>query len=56
MGLIAGISFNEKFKNLYPSYFDTTNSKYILIDNMYVSSFLVVNYNQEMEGGFLDKI
>jgi hypothetical protein len=56
MGLIAGISFNEKFENLYPFYFDTTNPKYILIDNMYVASFLVVNYNKEMDGGFLDKI
>ena len=56
MGLISKEYSKNNLKKIYPSYFDTTNFKYLMIDNMYVSSLLVVNYNNEMEGGFLDKI
>ncbi len=56
MGLIArsSISQNEKLQKIYPSFLDTTNSNFLLMDNMYISSFLVVDYNNEMEGGFFD--
>lgn len=56
MGLISKEYSKDNLKKIYPSYFDTTNFKYLMIDNMYVSSLLVVNYNNEMEGGFLDKL
>lgn len=58
MGLISKEHSNSKNKieTLYPTYLDTTNPKFLLLDNMYVSSFLIVNYNKEMEGGFLDKL
>ena len=58
MGLISKEYSNSKenIEKLYPTYLDTTNPKVMLVDNMYVSSFLVVNYNKEMEGGFLDKL
>lgn len=58
MGLISKEHSKKKdnIETLYPTYLDTTNPKFLLLDNMYVSSFLVVNYNKEMEGGFLDKI
>lgn len=58
MGLIAKEHSKKKdsIETLYPTYLDTTNPKFLLLDNMYVSSFLVVNYNKEMEGGFLDKL
>ena len=58
MGLIEKtyLSSKEKLEDIYPLYLDVTNPKFLLIDNMYVSSFLVVNYNKEMDGGFLDKI
>ena len=58
MGLIAKNCFTakEKIKEIFPLYLDTTNPKFLLLDNIYVSSFLVVNYNKEMDGGFLDKI
>ena len=54
MGLIAreNIKGKDKFEDVYPTYLDTTNPKFLLIDNMYVSSFLVVNYNSEMERRF----
>ena len=58
MGLISKeyLKAKDKFENIYPTYLDTRNPKFLLIDNMYVSALLVVNYNQEMEGGFLDKL
>lgn len=58
MGLISKEHSKNKanFEMLYPTYLDTTNPKFLLLNNMYVSSFLVVNYNKEMEGGFLDKL
>ncbi len=58
MGLIAeNLSTNAKnLEKIYPKFLDTTNPKYILIDNMYISSFLVVNYEKEMDSGFLDKL
>lgn len=39
-----------------PSSIDTRNPKYIFIDNMYISSLLVVNYNRQQEAGWLDPI
>lgn len=58
MGLISEckVSKNNKIKNIKPAYLDTTNPKFILVDNTYISSFLVVGYQKEMEGGFLDKM
>ena len=56
MGLISKENINDKLESIYPNFLDTTNPKFLLIDNMYVSALLVVNYNQDMEGGFLDKI
>lgn len=56
MGLISATQVIDKLKDFYPSYLDTTNPKFLLVDGMYVSSFLVVSYNEEMDGGFLDKL
>ena len=58
MGLISKQHSNkkEKIETLYPTYLDTTNPKFLLLDNMYVSSLLIINYNSDMEGGFLDNI
>ena len=41
---------------LYPKYLDTSNPKYLLLDNMFVASLLVSHYEKEMNGGFLDKL
>lgn len=58
MGLIS--KENSKSRNrlneIYPRYIDTTNPKYMIINNMYISSFIVVDYNKEMAGGFLNKL
>lgn len=58
MGLIAEniVSKRNKLKNICPKYLDTTNPKFILADNTYISSFLVVDYQKEMNGAFLDKL
>ena len=58
MGLIAPNNLLKKdaINQLYPSYVDTTNAKYMVIDNMYVASILISNYEKQMEGGFLDKL
>lgn len=58
MGLISKeyLNTHDKLENIYPTYVDTTNPKYLIIDNMYITSFLVTNYNREMDAGFLDKI
>ena len=42
--------------NIYPTFVDTRDPKYMLIDNKYVASLFVINYNREMEGGFFDKL
>ena len=39
-----------------PSVIDITDPKYIMIDDMYVSSLLVVNYNRQQEAGWLDPL
>lgn len=58
MGLISSVNINakDKLNQIYPSYVDTSNPKFLLINNTYISSFIVVNYNKEMEGGFLNKL
>lgn len=58
MGLISQEKLKSKnrLNEIYPRYIDTTNPKYILINNMYISSFIVVDYNKEMYGGFLNKL
>jgi type IV secretory pathway VirB4 component len=47
---------NSEIGEIYPAYVNNTDPKFILIDGMYVASLLVINYNKEMEGGFLDSI
>ena len=42
--------------NIYPTFVDTRDPKYMLIDNKYVASLFVINYNRETEGGFLDRL
>lgn len=58
MGLISNenLKSKDKLKQIDLSYVDATNPKFMLINNMYVSSFIVVNYNNEMEGGFFSKL
>ena len=58
MGLIqsTNISKKNKIEKIYPRYLDTTNPKFIVMDNMYISSLIIVDYNKEMDGGFLDKL
>lgn len=47
---------NLDVMSICPTFVDTTNSKYMMIDNTYISSLFIQNYNSEMEGGFLDKL
>lgn len=48
---------NEMIMNeIVPTFIDTQNHKYIVIDNSYVSTIFVNNYNKEMDGGFLEKL
>ena len=42
--------------DLAPTLIDTKNPNFIKFDNSFVTSVFVSNYNQEMEGGFLDKV
>ncbi len=58
MGLIAKNHFAKEkgLKEVYPSYVDTTSANYMVIDNMYVASILILHYEKEMEGGFLEKL
>ena len=50
------MNFIENDLDILPTSVDTKNPKYILIDNIYVSSIFVNNYNREMDGGFLDRL
>lgn len=43
-------------EEISPNFVDTTNPKYLMIDDYYVSSLFINNYHSEMEGGFLDKL
>lgn len=45
----------SEVNDISPSYVDTSNPKYISIDNYFVSSLLITNYNNEMTETFLDK-
>ena len=58
MGLISNESSKSRnrLNEIYPRYVDATNPKYMIINNMYISSFIVVDYNKEMTGGFLNKL
>ncbi|MBQ9313440.1 MAG: ATP-binding protein [Clostridia bacterium] len=47
---------NANILELCPTFVDTTNPKYIMLDDYYVASLFINNYNSEMEGGFLDKL
>ena len=47
---------NLKINNICPTSVDTRNSKYLLIDDMYVSGIFINNYNKEMDGGFLERL
>lgn len=42
--------------SIYPRKFDNTNPNYIKINDKYVSSLIVADYEKEMEAVFLDKI
>lgn len=42
--------------DIYPSYLDTNNPNYIKCDDKYIACLMIINYNKEMEGGFLDKL
>ena len=42
--------------NLCSSFIDFSNPQFVLIDGLYYSSLLVINYSREMESLFLDKI
>lgn len=44
------------FDEIYPSYIDMKNPKYLIIDDMYVGGLLVIGYNTEIEGGFLNRL
>lgn len=39
-----------------PSFVDTKNPKYIVIDGKYIASLIVIDYVREMEAAFLDKL
>lgn len=47
---------NSNIEKIYPTYIDTTNPKFIMIDDKYASCLFVSNYNKEMEAGFLDRL
>ncbi len=42
--------------SLYPNKIDTKNPNFLSIDNKFVGSIMVINYNKEMEETFLDRI
>lgn len=50
------ITQENEMLDLCPTFVDTTNPKYLLLDDYYVSSLFIQNYQPEMEGGFLDKL
>lgn len=39
-----------------PSYIDNSNPKYLIIDDLYYAGLIVVNYSNEQEAFFIDKI
>lgn len=41
---------------IYPRKFDNTNPNFLKINDKYVSNLIVIDYDKEMEGIFLDKI
>jgi len=43
-------------EEIYPTFIDSTNPKYMMLDDYYVSGLLIHHYQSEMEGGFLNKI
>ena len=47
---------NFKINEICPTCVDTTNPKYLLIDDMFASGIFINNYNKEMDGGFLDRL
>lgn len=58
-------SYKEKYEETYkqenilsvlPNEIDTTNPMFIKLDDKYVGSLIVINYNKEMEEIFLEKI
>lgn len=46
----------SKIDEIFPTYIDFKNPKYVDVDGKYISSLIVVDYSREMEGCFLDKI
>lgn len=48
------ISSKKTLNDLCPTFIDTRNPKYIMINENYAASLFVNNYNSEMDGGFLD--
>lgn len=49
-------SNNFGVKEICPTYIDTKNPKAIMVGDIYVSGIFINNYNQEMDGGFLDRL
>ena len=47
---------DREILSLYPNKIDTKNPNFLSIDNKFVSSIMVTNYNKEMEETFLDRI
>ena len=47
---------NSTIDKISPSYIDTSNPKYIVIDDCYISGLLIVDYSKEMCPAFLEKI
>ena len=46
---------NNCIDKIYPSYIDTSNPKFIVIDDYYISTLLITDYNKEMTEVFLEK-
>lgn len=46
----------SKMDEIFPTYIDFKNPKYVDIDGKYISSLIVVDYSREMDGCFLNKI
>ncbi len=46
----------SKTDEIFPTYIDLKNPKYVDIDGKYISSLIVVDYSREMDGCFLNKI
>ncbi len=52
---ILSVGSRNNLDGIYPAYVDTTNPRYLVLDNSYVAGLFVVDYHKEMQRVFLER-